>query len=490
MDIKEIQVLIIEDNIADLELLKWQLSNMKNIKGLITECGNLTDGLTKLDHEHYEIILLDLNLPDSRGLETIKSIRKTFPKIPVIVLTGDDTELTENAALDLGVQEYLVKGKFEPYILQKTIKNAISRQSIKTKLLSQNHHLNQLMTLETEYINMLSHEIKNPLTIMEGNLYLLTQNPELKLPTESEQVLSDLNQQVERLQKLVKNVLDLSKIEHASLPLSREKINLDELLSTITRFIQSTHEGSISYKLSPSLKSPFIYCDREKLELILNNLIHNASKFTNTPSGKVEVTIESRTIQGQDHILFQIKDNGPGISEEDLPKLFKRFSKLTQKEGTGLGLTIAKKLTYLLGGNISVASNLGIGTTFSISIMQARPEPIVLVISPNLDRIQIITSYCNTKGIQTRYKFNAKQGIDLAKTIQPDLIFIDESQTRRNSFNIIEELKSVEGTDTIPIIRMVPEDHLLETRDGSQEIQLPIQTHELENKLKMYLSIS
>jgi signal transduction histidine kinase len=485
---KDLSILIVEDNPTDLALLQLKLMDFQTMSLTPSSAGTIKEAIEQTNQTHFDIILLDLGLPDSDGTETIKTMREHAKETPIVVLSANSAVDMEVNAIKSGVQDYIVKGRYEPYILERVIRNAIFRNEIKTKLLVKNERLVQLMTVEEEYVNMISHEIKNPLTIIEGTLYMLQGNPQVSLEGEGEQMIEDITGQVSRLYKLVESILDLSRIEHGCMPVSKTEFDLKALLKEIIRFIKPQYPGEIELHIDNAVPIKCVL-DKEKATIILHNLIHNGTKFTDSTNGRIQVSVSIRSVKDQSQLLLAVKDNGPGISKADIPNLFKRFCKLTKKAGTGLGLTIAKKLSWLMGGNISVDSDVGVGTTFTVSLPIVRDKPVIHIISPDNNCISNVQNILKGTSIKSYSTKIGSQAIKKAIELQPDFILLDEVQVESSFFTIYNDLKDIEGIDTIPIVLCRHEEESATNLSGAQEIMLPIKSEELETLLRSYALI-
>lgn len=449
---------------------------------------SIAEAATKLQETLFDLILLDLGLPDSDGIQTVECIRKEVVGTPIVVLTANDTADMEILAIKLGIQDYVIKSKYDPFLLERVMRNAIYRQEIKTKLRLQNERLTQLMAVEEEYINMISHEIKNPLTIIEGTLFLLNENKFLSGVPDAEQMVCDITEQVSRLYKLVESILDLSRIEHGCMPIHKSSVELGNYIEKIIRFIQPQYPGKIQLTIQKNVPHNVIL-DQEKTIIVLHNLIHNATKFTHSKEGLIEIDIKVRTLKGQQQLLIAVKDNGPGISVENLKELFKRFNKFSKKAGTGLGLTIAKKLTWLMGGNIQVDSTVNVGTTFTVSLPLVRQKPVVEIISQNNNYIIDVKQFFEQEEIRVEVVSQAEKAIRETKEIQPDLILLDENQIGTSYLSIYEQLKKESGIDTIPVVLCKEPSDTSINLSGAFEIQFPIQKNHLKKLLNDYALI-
>lgn len=216
-----------------------------------------------------------------------------------------------------------------------------------------------------EFFANISHELRTPITYLEGYAKVIRE----KLYTseeEKDQYLQIIQEEAVRLQRLVNDLFELSKMEEGKISLTLEWIDLKEIACSAVRKSEwKAREKGLSLELRMDGDIPLIQGDGFRMEQILLNMLDNAVRYTE----KGEVTVVVRT--AHDRVCVVIQDTGSGIPEEELPLLFERFyrvekSRSRQHGGTGLGLAIAKKLIELQEGQIHVASTVGAGTRFDI----------------------------------------------------------------------------------------------------------------------------
>lgn len=229
-----------------------------------------------------------------------------------------------------------------------------------------NKKLENSGVLKDEFVAKVSHELRTPLTSIKEGLSLIRDNALGDTTDDQQDFLKTMEEDVERLAELINNMLDIAKIEAGRMRLERKHLKAKDLVSTtIKRYRTLIAKRTITEVVEGSAA---IYGDFNRLLQVMCNLLSNAIKYT-----PAEGSIIFRVNQLDDHVSIEIKDSGPGISEEDLPKLFQKFSQVGSKEagslrGTGLGLAVSKELVELHGGCIQVASKVGKGTTFSVII--------------------------------------------------------------------------------------------------------------------------
>ncbi|HID94795.1 MAG TPA: PAS domain S-box protein [Candidatus Latescibacteria bacterium] len=226
--------------------------------------------------------------------------------------------------------------------------------------------LKQLEKQRREFVVNVSHELKTPLTSIKGFVETLVEGG-ISDPENSMKFLKIIQQHTERLDNLVNDLLELSSIESGELPMNFEKIRLKELIAhTVASFSDRLSQKNQLLNIAVTPEDLDGWIDEEKMHWALSNLLDNAHKYT--PSGG---QIEISATQELDRVKIEVSDNGEGIPKEHLPRIFERFYRVDkarsrQLGGTGLGLAIVKHIVLAHGGEISVESKVGVGTTFTI----------------------------------------------------------------------------------------------------------------------------
>lgn len=227
--------------------------------------------------------------------------------------------------------------------------------------------------LQQDFVSIVSHEVRGPLTAIKGFVKtLILKNDRLSSDTRSD-FLRTIDEQAERLNQLVEDLLNVSRIESRRLRMRFERIDLEATIhKLLNQFRLKWGDKEIVIDADPTL--PLVVADPPKIEEVLINLIDNAVKYSPNGGG-VKVTLHRM----EQHVEIAIEDSGIGISPEDAAKLFEKFHRIASREtrdigGTGLGLYIVKNLVEAHGGRVFVSSAPGVGSTFTITLLIEGPE--------------------------------------------------------------------------------------------------------------------
>ena len=229
--------------------------------------------------------------------------------------------------------------------------------------------LENLFNTQRRFLTDVSHELRTPLTVIKGNISLLK-----KLGEADQELLSIIDSEVDRLTRLVGNMLLLAQAESGKLPLSLKPVELDTILLEVFQQMQSV-TGSRTRIHLEEIDQVQVIGDRDRIKQVLLNLVSNAIHYSHG-GGDVYLALRKQ----ENHAEIAVRDTGPGISEEDLPHIFERFyrgeksRKRSQEGGFGLGLSIAYWIVKNHGGEIDVQSKLKEGSTFTIRLPYQPPE--------------------------------------------------------------------------------------------------------------------
>jgi two-component system sensor histidine kinase/response regulator len=363
-------ILIVDDTLANLDLLLAMLSNQGyKVRAAI----NGTMALKSVFSATPELILLDINMPDMDGFEVCRQLKSDdrTREIPIIFISASDQMDDKVRAFETGGVDYVTK----PFQVEEVLARVSSQLALyqhKRELESfrqrEIDYLRELSAMKDEFVQTVSHDLKNPLSVILGYTEILSGEDVIQHDAELLSYVSAIKRKSDEMYGLISNLLDLAKIE-AGMGLNAAPIMLDKFLDEQVESIRPLAESKhIAFVYTVAPLNVTLTADAMRLGQVMQNLLSNAIKYT--PEGRrVEL---SHTIQTA-RILLQVKDNGLGIPREDLPNIFEKFYRVNTPEhntstGTGLGLSIAKAIIEQHRGSIWVESELGKGSTFSIEL--------------------------------------------------------------------------------------------------------------------------
>ena len=370
---------------------------------------------------------------------------------------------------------------------------------------------------KSEFLANMSHELRTPLNSLLILSKMLHENREGNLTKEQIESSEIIYNSGNDLLHLINEILDLAKIEAGRMDIHSENVYVTELVDSVkSNFKHMAEEKGLQLKLSVSKDSPeLIISDRKRIEQILKNLISNAIKFTK--KGEVKLTFnkplkdsifQNPELRVDNCISIEVADTGIGISKENQKLIFQAFH---QEEGgisrefggTGLGLSISKELANLLGGEISLSSEKGVGSKFTLYlpleiILQNKPsenyekekyeptvekyskdniskdelgddrksvlpgEKVILIIEDNLNFAKLLHKECNSKGFKGLIALNGEDGLNLAGKFKPSGIILDIKLPGMDGYQVLEVLKESSKLRHIPVHIMSADDSNIE----------------------------
>jgi sigma-B regulation protein RsbU (phosphoserine phosphatase) len=361
-------VLLIEDNPGDADLVRLRLVESKS--SIDISCvDRLADGLQAASAAKPSVILLDLNLPDSRGAETFRKILNKVPDIPIVVLTGQDDEELAVKAVHQGVQDYLVKGAFDSKQLSRALRYAIERQGLLTSL---DISRKQQLQFKDQFLSHVSHELRTPLTCIHQFVTILLDGLAGPVLPEQKEHLDTVLRSVNQLRSMIGDLLDASRTESGKTTLNRRCLAIEDVIRQAVAMLRpAAAEKKIGLEIGLDIRAPLVHADSERVMQVLTNLIHNAIKFTPSEGSVIVKTCVVET--DPDFVYVSVTDTGIGISADARPLIFERMYQAPDavddsRKGLGLGLYIAREIIRQHGGRIWLESESGGGSTFTFTL--------------------------------------------------------------------------------------------------------------------------
>jgi two-component system sensor histidine kinase/response regulator len=311
----------------------------------------------------FDLLLLDLKLPGMSGLDILAELGKQDRELVTIMITAYATFDTAVQATKLGAFDFLPK-PFSPEELRYSLRKATNQLIISREA---RRLADEERQVRFNFISVLSHELKAPLNAIEGYLKLLQED---ELP-ERRQMIDRSLIRLDGMRKLIFDLLDLTRIESGQKARQFTEVDVATVAHrTMELFATEAADRDITIELAAPQPVNMV-ADAGELEIVLNNLVSNAVKY-NRDGGKVTVSLERK----DDTVRIQVSDTGIGLSPEESAKLFSEFVRIKNEDtfkilGSGLGLSTVRKLANLYGGEASVQSEKGVGSTFTVTLKDA-----------------------------------------------------------------------------------------------------------------------
>ncbi len=361
-------ILLIEDNPGDADLVRLRLVEAHS--DIAVSCVNkLSAGLASMTVETPAMVLLDLNLPDSHGAQTYRTVLDRAPGVPIVVLSGMEDEEMAASAVHQGVQDYLVKGSFDSKQLARAMRYAIERQAMITSLdISRRKEIQ----FKNEFLSHVSHELRTPLACIYQFVSLLLDGLAGKLTLEQREHLETVFRSANQLRAMITDLLEATRAESGKIAIDPQCVVIGDVIRQAVEMLQGSAQAKrIGLEAGLDIRIPLVYADPKRVLQVLTNLIDNAIKFT--PADGSVIVKACLMENDPDFVRVFVSDTGRGISPEAKAMIFERLyqdpnSIDDSRKGLGLGLYISKELVQLHGGQIWVESQLSHGSTFIFTL--------------------------------------------------------------------------------------------------------------------------
>jgi len=310
----------------------------------------------------------------------------------------------------------------------------------------------KLEELQNRFISHVSHELRTPLTAMREFASLLIDGIPGKLTKEQEHYLERVAANIDRLARIIDNLLVISKTEEGKITLEKKLIDMRELISRVAEDFQAAaRKKGLELQTSLPAVLPEIYADPDKITQVLTNLIGNALKFT-PREGEVEIGAQKKG----DELEIWVRDNGIGIEPADQEKIFDRFQQIrgehqVSDKGAGLGLAISREMVRLHRGRMWVESEPGKGSVFYFCLPRAQ-APKVLLVDDDPDLVEMYKDFLEPQHYRVYAAYNGEEALMQAVKEHPDLIILDIVMPKMNGYEVIGRLKENRDTCEIPVI--------------------------------------
>ena len=419
---------------------------------------------SRFTNNHYQYINSFKN--------TQETARQMGGRRPVFGQRKDGTEFLA----EVSISKIKPRGKT---IFTAIIRDITERKQAEEALKKAKEKADAANCAKSEFLASMSHELRTPLNAILGFTQVMQRDQELN--PDHKQNLEIIGRSGEHLLELINDILEMTKIEAGRTTFNRTQFDLYRLLDNLESMLHLKAEEKNLQLLFEKIENlpQYIETDESKLRQVLINLLGNAIKFTQ--EGGVILRIKTNEMIGDNQeiiLTFEVEDTGPGIAPEEVYQLFEAFGQTetgrNSNEGTGLGLPISQKFVQLMGGEISVSSVLGRGSLFTftikativdanaikinksprriIGLVPGQPNYRILAVDDRLESRILLVKLLSSMGFNVRQASNGKEALEIWKSWQPHLIWMDMRMPIMDGYTATQHIKAnPKGQETVII---------------------------------------
>ena len=504
---KPLRLLLVEDSADDAELLLRELKRfgfaVQHTR--VEEAANMQD---QLESRSWDLVLSDYSLPHFDATRALSVLRSSGVDVPIIIVSGTLGEEAAVAAMQAGAQDFILKSKLARLgpAIDRALRDAGERRArrfaeqrfrereaqvreelerrvkertaelanINDELLAARDAAEQASRAKSRFLANMSHELRTPLNAIIGLSELLEQEIPGPLQVKQKEYVEQVASSGRHLLTLVNDILDLSKVEAGFLRLARAWVHPESVFESVLGSVRSlANKRELRLLVEHGMLLPKVQVDPARMKQVLFNLLSNAIKFT-PPGG----TVWLRARGENETLIIDVQDTGVGISETDLPRLFREFEQIEPRqgpkpEGTGLGLALSKVLVEAHGGEIRVESKLGVGSTFTVifPIGEGGPPPqphahpirfeqghatrrrsSILIVEDNANNLTLARDLLEHRGHATLAARDVHEALVHLAEVTPDVALVDIQIAGGGGHAVLEAIRNVPRLATIPVI--------------------------------------
>jgi CheY-like chemotaxis protein/two-component sensor histidine kinase len=445
-----IRVLLVEDDEDDYHLTRDLLREMGRQRFTLDWAATFEDAVAAMARHKHDVYLVDYRLGGHNGLELLTEADRRG--VPVILLTGLDDWDVDLRAAKAGAADYLVKGRIDAPLLERSIRYAIERKRAEEALKEADRR-------KDEFLAMLAHELRNPLAPVRTALEIMrlrgTDDPD------HERARDTIERQVQQMTRLVDDLLDVSRITRGKIKLQTEPVDLATVVARaveISRPLIDARKHQLTVTLPPH--PVLLDADLTRLAQVVANLLNNAAKYTER-GGRIGLTVEK---DGEEAVV-RVRDTGVGIPAEMLSRVFDLFAQVDHsvdrsQGGLGIGLTLVKNLVEMHGGTVTAHSGgTGRGSEFVVRLpalaevrsrestqdVNGRPAAFharrILIVDDNSDAVDMLATLLRMTGHEVYTALDGSAAIEAARKCRPDVVLLDIGLPTMSGYEVCRRLR-------------------------------------------------